>query len=72
MGQLSRKKLYEIEKVANFRDLLNRSERLYSNKTAFIYKKNPKSTDYITHTYSDLKHDVENLGTSLLNMRTFG
>lgn len=67
MKELSREKLYEIEKVANFRELLNRSAKLYSNKVAFTYKLNPKSTNYITHTYSELKSDVENLGTSLLN-----
>lgn len=72
MGQLSREKLYEIEKVANFRELLNRSEKLYSNKVAFTYKLTPKSTTYITHTYSELKSDVENLGTSLLNKNLSG
>ncbi len=72
MEELSRKKLYEIEKVANFKELLDRSERLYSDKVAFIYKKNPKSTDYITHTYSNLKHDVKNLGTSLLHLGLLG
>lgn len=72
MGQLSREKLYEIEKVANFRELLDRSEKLYSNKVAFTYKLTPKSTTYITHTYSELKDDVKNLGTSLLNKNLFG
>lgn len=58
MQELSRSKLYEIEKVANFKELINRSTKLYPNKTAFIYKKNPKDTTYITHSYTDLKEDV--------------
>lgn len=72
MQELSRNKLYEIEKVANFRELLERSARLYPDKTAFIYKKEPKDTTYISHTYSKLKEDVQNLGTSLINLGLSG
>lgn len=68
MQELSRSKLYEIEKVANFRELINRSAKLYPNKVAFIYKKDPKDTDYITHTYSELKDDIQNLGTALISL----
>lgn len=72
MQELSRNKLYEIEKVANFKELIDRSARLYPDKVAFIYKKDPKDTDYITHTYSQLKDDVQNLGTSLINLGLSG
>lgn len=72
MQELSRSKLYEIEKVSNFRELINRSARLYPNKVAFIYKKNPKDTTYISHTYTDLKEDVKNLGTGLLDLGLSG
>lgn len=58
MQELSRNKLYEIEQVTNFRELINRSAKLYPDKIAFIYKKNPKDTCYITHTYSELKEDI--------------
>ncbi len=68
MQELSRSKLYEIERVSNFRELINRSAKLYPNKTAFIYKKSPKDTTYITHTYSELKQDIENFGTSLIDL----
>ena len=61
MQELSRSKLYEIEKVANFKELINRSAKLYPDKVAFIYKNNPKDTNYITHTYSDLKQDIRKL-----------
>ena len=42
MGKLSREKLYEVEKVSNFRELIERSCRLYSDKVAFTYKLDPK------------------------------
>lgn len=58
MEKLSRSKLYEVEAVSNFRELVERSCRLYSDKTAFIYKKHPKDTTYIRHTYADLKQDI--------------
>ncbi len=58
MEKLSRSKLYEIEKVANFRELIDRSCKLYPDKVAFTYKTYPKSTQYITHTYFELKDDM--------------
>ncbi len=68
MQKSSKIKLYEIDKVANFRELLNRSANLYPNKVAFTYKLNPKSNEYITHTYTELKNDVKNLGTALIDL----
>ncbi len=68
MQKSSKSKLYEIDKVANFRELLNRSANLYPNKVAFTYKLNPKSSEYITHTYTELKNDVKNLGTALIDL----
>lgn len=58
MQELSRRKLYEIEAVSNFKELIDRSWKLYPDKTAFIYKKHPKDTTYIRHTYTDLKVDI--------------
>ncbi len=72
MQELSKSKLYEIDKVSNFRELLNRSANLYSNKVAFTYKLNPKSNQYITHTYTELKNDVKNLGTGLIDLGLSG
>lgn len=72
MKKLIRDKLYEVEKVNNFRELIARSCKLYSNKVAFTYKLDPKSTDYITHTYNDLQNDVKNLGTKLLDLGLSG
>lgn len=67
MEQLSREKLYEIEKVNSFKELINRSARLYPNKVAFTYKIDPKDTDYVTHTYRQLQQDIQALGTGLLS-----
>lgn len=72
MEKLSRSKLYEVEKVSNFRELIERSARLYSDKVAFTYKLDPKSTDYITHTYTELYNDIKCFGTSLLNLGLLG
>lgn len=72
MQELSRSKLYEIEKVSNFKELINRSAKLYSDKVAFTYKKNPKDTTYITHTYTELKEDMEGLGTALIDLGLTG
>lgn len=58
MQELSRSKLYEVEAVSNFKELIDRSCKLYPDKTAFIYKKHPKDTTYIRHTYTDLKRDI--------------
>lgn len=72
MKELSKSKLYEIEKVSNFKELIDRSCKLYPNKIAFTYKTNPKSTEYITHTYSELKNDIRNLGVALINLGLSG
>ncbi len=42
MKELSKSKLYEIEKVANFKELIDRSCKLYPDKVAFTYKHTPK------------------------------
>lgn len=69
MKEIARDKLYEVEKFHNFRELIEHSAKLYGNKTAFIYKRNPKDTTYISHSYLDLKNDIESLSSSLLNLK---
>lgn len=72
MQKLSRSKLYEVEKISNYKELIDRSAKLYPNKTAFIYKRNPKDSNYISHTYTDLKNDIKSLGTSLIDLGLTG
>ena len=64
----SREILYKGEKLNNFRELLDRSARLYANKIAFKYKLNPKDTNIKTITYAKLKEDVNSFGTSLFSL----
>lgn len=64
----SREKLYNPQRLNNFKELINRSANLYKNDIAFKYKKSPKDTNIISVTYSEFKNDIDNLGTSLLNL----
>ena len=61
-------KLYEGEKLTNFRELVARYENRYSAKTAFIYKETPKSTKHISISYSQFVNDIKSLATSLLDL----
>ena len=64
----SREKLYNPQRLNNFKELINRSANLYKNDIAFKYKKGPKDTNIISVTYSEFKNDIDNLGTALLNL----
>ena len=68
MKKKSREKLYNPEKVNNFKELINRSVKLYPNHIAFKYKLNPKDTSVITITYSKFKKDIDRLGTALFDL----
>lgn len=61
-------KLYDADKINDFRELVNRYSSLYANKVAFEYKETPQSKDHITITYSQFANDIKALGTSLLNL----
>ena len=68
MKKKSREKLYNPEKVNNFKELINRSVKLYPNHIAFKYKLNPKDTNVITITYSKFKKDIDRFGTALFDL----
>ena len=63
-----KRKLYSTEEIHNFKELTERYKKLYSEKLAFIYKSTPKSKEYLKITYSKFVSDIENLGTSLINL----
>lgn len=63
-----RRKLYNSEEIHNFKELIQRYQTLYSDKLAFQYKLQPKSTDYIQITYGQFVEDIKNLATSLLSL----
>lgn len=65
---LSKRKLYNSEKIINFRDLISRYQRLFSEKVAFKYKVTPSSKEIITKTYANFVHDIKSLAKSLLNL----
>lgn len=62
-----KRKLYNSDKINNFRELVNRYQTLYANKTAFEYKLTPQSKEHIKISYGQFAHDIEALGTALLN-----
>jgi len=59
------KRLYEIEKIKDIKEMLNRSSKLYKNNIAFKYK---EENELIEITYGKLQEDVDKLGTALMNM----
>lgn len=65
-------KLYEGEKLEDFRELLERYENRYSNKPAFIYKETPKSQEQISISYKQFAQDIKSLATALLSMGLHG
>lgn len=68
MRNKSREKLYNPERVDNFKELINRSVKLYPNHIAFKYKLDPKATNIISITYSKFKKDIDRLGTALFDL----
>lgn len=61
-------KLYDGEKLENFRELVNRYENRYQDKIAFIYKETPKSREHIVIGYYQFAQDIKSLATSLLKL----
>jgi long-chain acyl-CoA synthetase len=60
-------KYHEIREIESLKDMLNSSVRLYSERTAFLVKKE-KGGDYFHITYAQVKNDVDALGTKLRAM----
>ena len=63
-----KRKLYNADKINNFRELVDRYSKLYSNKTAFEYKETPASKEHIKINYSQFVDDIKALGTALINL----
>lgn len=64
----NKRKLYDSEKMADFRQLVNRYKTLYAAKTAFEFKENPHAKEHIKISYKQFSEDIESLGTALLNL----
>ncbi len=63
-----KRKLYDSEKMADFRQLVNRYKTLYADKTAFEFKENPHAKKHIKISYKQFVEDIESLGTALLSL----
>ena len=61
-------KLYDAEKIKDFRELVSRYSKLYSDKIAFEYKEHPDSKEHIKISYSQFVSDIKTLGTALINL----
>lgn len=62
--------IYEIERVNNFKELIDRSCEKYKNHVAYKFKINlgKKNQEIIEKTYGRIKEEIEGFGTSLLNI----
>ena len=65
-------KLYKGENLEDFRELVERYENRYGDKTAFLYKENPKAEKQISISYAQFAKDIKNLATALLNIGLHG
>ena len=62
---------YPVRTIASLKEMLNSSAELYRGNPAFLVKKE-KGGKYCRIRYEQLRHDVEALGTKLLDMGLLG
>ncbi|HHY22632.1 MAG TPA: AMP-binding protein, partial [Clostridiaceae bacterium] len=60
--------LYDVRSIINLKDMINSSVEIYSDKTAFLSKNKSSNNNYFPITYKQLKHDMDAMGTALLNL----
>jgi len=60
-------KYHEVREITSLKDMLNSSVKLYSERPAFLVKKE-KGGEYQQITYAQVKNDVDALGTKLISM----
>ena len=62
--------IYKADEIYNFRDLVDRSARKYPENVAYKFKRNlgKPNQEVVEKTYSQIKEEIEALGTSLLKM----
>ncbi len=65
---LSKRKLYNSEKIINFRELISRYQKIFPNKIAFKYKSTPTSKNIETITYSKFAKDIKSFAKALLKL----
>lgn len=64
------RKVYEVQNLNNFRELLEMIENKYANNIAYQYKKDitAKEPEYVEITYRQYVEDIKALSTALLEM----
>jgi len=60
-------RIFEIEKVNNFKELLKRTKKLYGEETAFKFKTDVPG-EFRTKTYNEYIEEVDCLGTALISL----
>ena len=62
--------VYQIERVNNFKEMIDRSCEKYKDHVAYKFKINlgKKNQEIIEKTYGQIKEEIYGLGTALLNM----
>lgn len=58
---------YQFRYISDLKDMLDTSAQLFSKDTAYMVKDTPGG-EYRDITYAELKHDVDALGTGLVNL----
>ncbi len=58
--------IYQTRKITDLKDLMVQSAKLFGNRNAFYIK--DKNGDYYGKTYTELKSDIDALGTALINL----
>ena len=58
-------RVYDYLKITDLKDMLNKTNKLYSEKIAYKIKKDGK---YKTYTHKEVRNMIDNLGTVLIDM----
>ncbi|HOJ12405.1 MAG TPA: AMP-binding protein [Clostridiales bacterium] len=60
--------LHDVRPITNVKDMINSSVEIYGDKAAFLVKNKSDNNNYSPITYKQLKHDMDAMGTALLNL----
>ena len=58
--------IYQTRKINNLKDMIFQSVNLFGPRNAFLIK--GKNDEYYSKTYTELKYEIDSLGTALINL----
>ncbi len=58
--------IYQTRKIKDLKDMMIQSANLFGSRNAFLIK--GKNGEYVGKTYSELKHEIDALGTALIDL----